>query len=80
MDASWVITIGLAAVVALVVLTEIRCGRRNKAFHQKIDPEIEKLQASVITKYREKFGREPTGVRAGLPERPHNNDVTAKKA
>jgi hypothetical protein len=80
MDESWIITIALAAIVALVVIAEVRCGRRNKAFHRKIDPEIEKLQTSVITKYREKFGREPTGMTAAMAEHPPNNGVTAKKA
>jgi hypothetical protein len=80
MDVSWIITIALAVVVALVVVTEIRYGRRNKVFHQKIDPEIEKLQTRVITKYREKFGREPTGMTAALTEHPPNNGVAAKKA
>lgn len=79
MDVSWIVTVGLAAIVALLIVAEIRCGRRNKVFHQKINPEIEKLQASVITKYREKFGREPTGVMPSVG-RPRHNGIHAKKA
>lgn len=56
----WIITGVLAFVVGLIVLTEIRCGRRNKIFQAKIDPAINDLKDSVLMKYREKFGRDPT--------------------
>jgi len=57
---SWIITGILAAVVALIVWTEMKCGRRNKVFHASLDPEVDALKNSVMAKYRERFGKDPT--------------------
>lgn len=57
---SWIATGVLAFIVALIVLVEMRCGRRNKVFHAKLDPEVDALRHSVTRKYRERFGKDPT--------------------
>jgi hypothetical protein len=57
---SWLITGVLALIVGLIVWTEMRCARRNRAFHAHFDPEVDALKDSVMTKYRERFGKDPT--------------------
>jgi len=58
---SWIMTGVLAFVVGVIVWAEIRCGRRNKIFQAMIDPEIDTLKTNAISKYRERFGKDPTG-------------------
>jgi hypothetical protein len=57
---SWIATGVLALIVALIVGVEMRCGRRNKIFHARLDPEVDALKNSVVMKYRERFGKDPT--------------------
>jgi hypothetical protein len=76
---SWIVTGVLALVVGLVIWTEIRCGRRNKVFHQRLDPEVDALKNSVVTKYRERFGKDPT-AEFPLVEAHNGHRTTAKKA
>jgi len=82
MNVSWIITGLLALIVGMVVYAEIRHGRRSKVVQRKIDHEIEVLHESVVTKYRAKFGREPTNVGTHSP-RVHGhvrNGTATKKA
>jgi hypothetical protein len=57
---SWIVTGILAGIVLLIVWTEARHERRSKIFHAKVDPAVNELQASVLLKYRERFGKDPT--------------------
>jgi len=57
----WIITLLVAAAVAAIIFTEVKCGRRSKDFFETIGPEIEALNKSVARKYRAKYGRDPTG-------------------
>lgn len=75
----WIITGVLALVVGLIVWAEIRCGRRYKVFQAKIDPEIDALKTSVVNKYREKFGKEPTEQFLTVSE-PKSHGRFAKKS
>ena len=76
---SWIVTGVLALVVGLIVWTEIRCGRRNKTFHLKVDPEVDALKNSVTAKYRERFGKDPT-AEFPLVEARNGRHTAAKKA
>lgn len=57
---SWIITGLLAVVIAWIIYTEVRCGRRSKAFLAKANEEINALGRSATIAYRAKFGRDPT--------------------
>jgi hypothetical protein len=77
---SWIATGVLAFIVALIVVVEMRCGRRNKVFHAKLDPEVDALKTSVLTKYRERFGKDPT-AEFPLMDVPNSHQrATIKKA
>jgi uncharacterized membrane-anchored protein YhcB (DUF1043 family) len=77
---SWIATGVLALIVGLIVWVEMRCGRRNKVFHQKLDPQVDALKNSVLTKYRERFGKDPTSE-FPLVDVPNGRHVSgAKKA
>lgn len=56
----WLITIILAVVIAWIVYTEVKCGRRSKAFLAQANKEINALGRSATIAYRAKFGRDPT--------------------
>lgn len=77
---SWIVTGVLALVVGLIVWTEIRCGRRNKVFHQRLDPEVDALKNSVTAKYRERFGKDPTDTFATIEPEKRKRGLAAKKA
>jgi hypothetical protein len=66
-------------IVGLIVWTEVRCGRRNKVFHAQLDPEVNALKNSVMTKYRERFGKDPTEQFTTVSE-PKTHGRFAKKA
>ena len=53
--------------------------RRNKVFQAQIDPEINALKDSVISKYRERFGKDPTGPYLTVQE-PSTRGRLAKKS
>lgn len=57
---SWIMTGILAVIVGLIVWAEARHERRNKIFHAKVDPAVDALRDSVLSKYRERFGKDPT--------------------
>lgn len=57
---SWIITIVLALLISRIVVIEIRCGRKSKAFMTQANAEIATLQRSAVMAYKQKFGREPT--------------------
>lgn len=57
---AWIFTGVTAFVVLLIILAEIRCGRRSKEFLKGINPEIDALTNSVTAKYRAKYGKDPT--------------------
>lgn len=77
---SWLITGVLALIVGLIVWTEIRCARRNKVFHAQFDPEVDALKKSVLTKYRERFGKDPTEQFPVVDAPKSYRKFTAKKA
>jgi hypothetical protein len=57
---SWLITALLAVIIAWIIYTEVRCGRRSKAFLAKANEEINALGRSATIAYRAKYGRDPT--------------------
>ncbi len=57
----WISTAVLIVVFAAIVWTEIRCGRRTKTSHVETNRQIDDLAKTTFTRYREKFGRDPTG-------------------
>jgi len=59
---------------------EIRCGRRNKVFHAQLDPEVDALKNSVLTKYRERFGKDPTEQFPVVDAPKSHRRLSAKKA
>jgi len=56
----WLITAVLAVVIAWIVFTEVKCGRRSENFFIKTNAEIDALRRSAMIAYRAKFGRDPT--------------------
>lgn len=77
---SWIITGVLALVVGLIVWTETRCARRNKVFHAQFDPEVDALKNSVLMKYRERFGKDPTAEFPLINDANTSRRLSAKKA
>lgn len=57
---SVIITCVLVIIVGMIIVSEMRCGRRNKAFHEQLDPQVTALTDRVVAKYREKYGKDPT--------------------
>lgn len=55
----WIFTGVFLVVLAAVIRTEIRCGRRTKDFLVTIGPEIEDLNRRAVAKYRARFGQDP---------------------
>jgi cytochrome b len=59
---SWIITIALALLVARIVWTEVKCGRKFKTNLASTNEQIESIKKHATTTYRAKFGRDPTGA------------------
>lgn len=60
--AIWISTILLILVLAAIVRTEIRCGRRSKTKLAETNSQIDALAKTTFERHREVFGRDPTGV------------------
>lgn len=60
MTTSWAITILLAVIIAWIIVTEVKYGRRSKDFLSKFNKETNELGRSATIAYRAKFGRDPT--------------------
>lgn len=58
---SWGITLVLGLAIARIVWIEIKCGRRHKSVLSSTNEQINSIKMSVTERYREKFGRDPTG-------------------
>lgn len=54
-----------------IVLVERKCSARSKEFLRKSDVMIADLASSVEEKYREKFGKDPTGQFAVMRDKKH---------
>lgn len=59
---TWIITAVLAGIIVLIIRAELRCGRRTKTFFATVVPEIDELNKHAMAKYREVYGRDPTGA------------------
>lgn len=57
---TWIMTGLLALIIVMIIYAEVRHGRRTKHFLAEISPEIKALNDSVMRKYREKYGKDPT--------------------
>lgn len=58
----WFVTIVLGCIVAIIIYTSVRDGQRTTDFLEAITPEINRFRDHQIEKYKEKFGRAPTGT------------------
>lgn len=58
----WVSTVILALVIAAIIRTEVRCGRRAKAKQHDINGQINELAKTTFNRHRDIFGRDPTGT------------------
>lgn len=57
----WISTGVLIMVFAAIVWSEIKCGRRSHVSRKETDRQINALARTTFDRYREKFGRDPTG-------------------
>ncbi len=58
----WIATIVLALIIARIMWVERKCGRKTKDALVSTNEQIEDIKRSVTARYREKFGRDPTGT------------------
>ena len=67
---AWIITGTLAIIIAMIIYTEVKCGRRSKDFLVKANAEIDTLRHNAMRAYRARFGRDPTApfVRVDDPD------------
>lgn len=58
----WVSTAVLVVVLAAIIRSELRCGRKSKTTQQNVDLQINELAKSTFDRHRDVFGRDPTGT------------------
>jgi hypothetical protein len=75
----WIITGLLAVIVAWIIYTEMKCGRKSKAFLAQANKEIDTLQRNATVAYRAKFGRDPTAP-FGVPTVGDDPKVSSKRS
>lgn len=64
-------SIAMLLVFLGIILIERKCSARSKEFLKKSDEMIADLASSVEAKYREKYGRDPTGKIAVIRDMPN---------
>lgn len=60
--AIWVSTAALIIILAAIVRSEVRWGRRSKVTQHQVDQQIDDLAKTTFDRHRDVFGRDPTGV------------------
>lgn len=60
--AIWISTLVLVIVLAAIVWTEIRSGRRNKIKLEKTSRQIDDLAKTTFDRHRAMFGKDATGT------------------
>lgn len=60
--AIWLSTVVLILVLAAIIRSEVRCGRKSKVVQHEVNQQINTLAKTTFERHREVFGRDPTGT------------------